>query len=324
MLVAKKCKVEVKKDHLSKIAAGSPETGLVEMLWNALDADATNVNIQFQEDTFGVDEIRIKDNGTGIKYEDAEDLFVSLGGSWKAQKQKTNQGRFLHGKDGEGRFKAFVLGHVVDWNVVYEKAGKFFSYTIEGRADSIDEFTLTDEQPANGSTTGVEVRITELSKKFHILNKEKAIEKLTPIFALYLSNYPTVNLTISGTQICPDEVIKHREKFSLQPIEEDGISYDIELILVEWNGIKERELWFCDEHGFPLELCNKQIRGTGEFGFSGYLASKYFCELHKKGLLALGELNKKVSQICDQTIKTIKDYFIKRSLEVAKAHPLCQ
>ncbi len=113
MSVAKKFRVKVKKDHLSQIASGSPELALAEMIWNALDADSTTVDVRFHEGPLGVDEITITDNGTGIPYGQAESLFEALGGSWKARRQKTDKGRFLHGKEGKGRFKAFVLGMVV-------------------------------------------------------------------------------------------------------------------------------------------------------------------------------------------------------------------
>ena len=319
MTIAKKYKIEVKRDHLSKIATGSPESALAEIVWNSLDADAIKVEINFHEGALGVDEILISDNGNGIVYEEAENLFVSLGGSWKARQQKTGKGRFLHGKNGEGRFKAFVLGHIVDWDVVYKKGNKYMQYTIEERADSLDEFTLGEEKPIETDQTGVQVRISELSKKFHILTKEKAIEKLTPIFALYLSNYPQINLSIEGSRINPDEVIRHKTSHTLDSIKVDGSVYPVELEIVEWNGISEHELWFCNENGFPLELYNRQIRGIGNFGYSGYLKSAYLQYLHSENLLALGELNKPIEQICDQAIKQIKDYFLKRTLEGASA-----
>lgn len=318
MSAIKKYRVEVKKDHISKIATGSPESALAELIWNSFDADATKVEIWFHEGAVGIDEILIRDNGVGIPYSDAEKLFVSLGGSWKARKQKTSKGRFLHGKDGEGRFKAFVLGRVVDWNVVYEDGERYMQYTIEELADSLDEFTLSNEEKTENKQTGIEVKITELSKKFHILNQEKAKEKLTPIFALYLSNYPGITLTIDGSRIDPEEVIRNKAIYQLDPVKVDDQEYDVELEVVEWSVLKERELWFCDKNGFPLEIYNKQIRGTGGYGYSGYLKSDYLSVLHADGLLSLGELNKSIREICDAAVVKIKEYFVQRRLESSR------
>lgn len=318
MNTRKKCKVEVKRDHLSKIASASPEFALAEMIWNAVDADATKVEVIFREDEFGVNEVVITDNGTGIPYSQAEVLFVALGGSWKAQKQKTQKGRFLHGKDGEGRFKAFALGHVVQWIVVYETGGELRRYAIEGRAESLDEFILTDEEVVKDAITGVQVQIMEINKKFHVLSRDKAIERLTPILAPYLSNYPSVSLSIDGIKLDPAETIKNKKKYTLTPIEENGEQYPVELDLIEWNSLKERELWLCDSHGFPLELYNRQIRGIGDYGFSGYLKSPFIERMHEQGILMLGELNAKLNKACEQAIKSIKEFFLKRTIESAR------
>ena len=98
----------------------------------------------------------------------------------------------------------------------------------------------------------------------------------------------------------------------------DDKTYDIEFELIEWSQLKEKELWFCNGNGFPLEIYNKQIRGVGEFGFSGYLKSDFFQYLQNENLLSLGELNQDLNKICDKAIKAIKDYFQKRSLEKAR------
>lgn len=104
--MAKRCKVEVRKDHLSKVATSTAKVALAELIWNSLDADAHNINVNFTIGVLGTERVTVSDDGTGIPYKEAEHLFSSLGGSWKATQQKTKTGRFLHGKAGEGRFKA--------------------------------------------------------------------------------------------------------------------------------------------------------------------------------------------------------------------------
>ena len=84
MKIAKRCKVEVRKDHLSKVAASSTKTALAELIWNSLDADAKNVIVTFTAGPLGTDRITVSDDGNGISYKKAENLFISLGGSWKA------------------------------------------------------------------------------------------------------------------------------------------------------------------------------------------------------------------------------------------------
>jgi len=318
MKIAKRCKVEVRKDHLSKVAASSAKTALAELIWNSLDADARNVNVNFTVGTIGTERVIISDDGTGISYKEAENLFISLGGSWKATKQKTNSGRFLHGKEGEGRFKAFALGRVVDWKITFREEGKLYDFTIEGKADALDEFVLSDVAESSRNTTGVTVEVSELEKKFHVIDPEKALDQLAPLFALYLSNYKGVTLAIAGERVDPDVLIRNRVSFALSPINVADEPRLVELEILEWDSLSEREIWFCDARGFPLELYAKQIRGIGDYGYTAYLKSDHFRDLHNEGLLSLGELEKTIRPICDEAVAAIKEYFIARQLEEAK------
>lgn len=318
MKIAKRCKVEVRKDHLSKVAASSAKTALAELIWNSLDADAKNVNVNFTVGAIGTERVTVSDDGTGISYKEAENLFISLGGSWKATQQKTENGRFLHGKEGEGRFKAFALGRIVDWKVTYKENEQLFEYTIEGNAEALDEFDLSDVTESTSNSTGVTVVVSELEKRFHVIDPDKALDQLAPLFALYLSNYKSVTLRINGDRVDPDALIRNRKSFSLSPIEVDTQSQPVELDLVEWDTLSEREIWFCDSKGFPLEPYVKQVRGIGDFGYTAYLKSDYFRDLHNQGLLSLGEMERTILPVCEEAVKTIRDYFIARQLEEAK------
>lgn len=316
---SKKLKVQVQKDHLSKVAAGKPKTGLTELIWNALDADATHVAVNFNEGEVGIDKVIIADNGTGIDYKEAEELFIRLGGSWKSNKQRTESGRFLHGQEGQGRFKAFTIGRVADWKVVYQKGGEFFEFTISGRADAIDEFVLSPNLKSEKKQTGVTVEISEISKKFHILTQEKALEELAPIFAVYLKNYSAIELRFNGSILDITSLIKSSTSLDIEPLIIDGIKNEVIIDIVEWNEITEREILFADSKGFPLESFDKIIRGVGENGFSAYIKSDYFRELNTKGLLSLRDLESSISDCCEIAVKAIKDHFFSRELEKAKS-----
>jgi len=317
----KKFKVQVKSDHLEKLTSSSPESALAEMIWNAIDADAKRVEITYKESDLGlIEEIKISDDGTGIPYEEAEHLFSSLGGSWKLTKLKTEQGRFLHGRDGKGRFKAFKLGQRVHWDVTYHTSTETRSYTISGRKQSLDEFTITAEKPVKDTGHGVTVRIQDLESQFAILDKNKAIESLLPLLALHLSRYPQIEVFIDGEKIDHEKMIMNRTNYSLDDATIDK-SMTVELEIIEWNDSfssktrPQRELWFCDAKGFPLEKYQRQIRGTGEFGFTAYLKSEFLEVQHSHGLLVLSEMEPTLSVITDIALKLIKDHFRGRLLE---------
>lgn len=151
----KSIKVQVKKDHISKQTKSKPEHALAEIIWNALDANATQGEVQVKENPtegLGIEQTIIKDNGHGMPYHEAESLFSSLGGSWKSQhKVSKQQQRFLHGQEGKGRFKAFALGRVVEWYFNYKENDQFFAFDLQGRADDIEQFLLSDLTQADHS-----------------------------------------------------------------------------------------------------------------------------------------------------------------------------
>ena len=85
----------------------TPLTAITELIWNALDADATNVRVALVENELqGVVEIRVEDDGHGMTHERAVEGFQSLGGSWKRLARSSPGGRVLHGREGRGRFRA--------------------------------------------------------------------------------------------------------------------------------------------------------------------------------------------------------------------------
>ena len=78
----KEISVEVHNDHLERMTSvPKPILAVTELIWNGLDADATEVHVSLSRNLLdGLDRIDVSDNGTGIKYTDAERAFKNLGG----------------------------------------------------------------------------------------------------------------------------------------------------------------------------------------------------------------------------------------------------
>jgi hypothetical protein len=130
----KTLQIEVQEDHLERISqTKKPILAVAELIWNALDADASKVTVSLIDSGLGrLDAIEVTDNGHSIPYSEIDDLFTKLGGSWKQRQRKTKElGRLLHGKEGRGRFRAFALGPVVDWYLCYQKNGSLRTYRVE-------------------------------------------------------------------------------------------------------------------------------------------------------------------------------------------------
>src|ERR1035438_4372003 len=96
--------VEVAEDHIDHLAtAKKPILGIVELLWNSLDADATEIKVRLNRNSLNaIESIEVIDNGLGITMEDARVGFGQLGGSWKKRERQTRRDkRILHGKQGQ-------------------------------------------------------------------------------------------------------------------------------------------------------------------------------------------------------------------------------
>lgn len=312
-------KVEVQEDHLERLANARPIPAVAELIWNAVDADSTRVEVEIDSTDFGMQSISIRDNGHGIPHADAPELFRRLGGSWKARGSRSKtKSRMLHGKEGKGRFKALALGRVSDWTVVFDDGGKRLRYTITLIRDSLVDVRITEPVDALNADTGVEVRVTELHKEFRSLEGDAAVQELSEVFALYLSDYPDVTISYQSMRLDPSAAIASRETVGLEPIEDEGKTYPVDLEIVEWRAVTERVVYFCSEDGFPFQRRQPRFHTPG-FQFSAYLKSRYVSELHESGVLELAELNPHLQTAYDFAQERIKAHFREREAEAARS-----
>ena len=312
-------KVEVQEDHLERLANARPVQAVAELIWNAVDADATRVEVEIDSTDLGMQAITVRDSGHGIPFTDVQELFGHLGGSWKTHGNRSKtKSRMLHGKEGKGRFKALALGRVSDWSVVYEEDGKQLHYTITLIRDNLIDVRVTDPVPAQDKGTGIEVRVSELHRDFRSLEKESAMQEFSEIFALYLSNYSDVTISYQGAKLDPSTVIASQDVISLDPVQEDDQTYPVDLALIEWKTPADRVVYLCSEDGFPLQRKQPHFHTPG-FQFSAYLKSRYVSKLHESGILDLPEMNPALQGVYEAAQERIKEYFREREAEAAQS-----
>jgi hypothetical protein len=318
---AKTFEIQVQDDHLQRIAqVHKPILAVADLIWNAVDADADRVDVMLHDDSLGgLKSIEVADNGHGIAYAEAEDLFSRLGGSWKQGGYRSREKRrTLHGKDGRGRFRAFALGRVVDWHVSYAGADGLRYYRIAMMKDHLKRVQVDDETPAPaGQHRGVTVMVSELDRDFRSLRDPGIIDELAQIFALYLRQYPTIRIYYGGTLIDPRSVEEHAEQYTLPAIAtNDDETFEASLEIVEWRMPTERRMYFCDGSGFPLDDTPPGIHAPG-FSFTAYLKSDYFAKLMAENRLEIANLDAPTSRILNATKETMRDHFRRRSSEKA-------
>jgi histidine kinase/DNA gyrase B/HSP90-like ATPase len=313
--------VEVQSDILERFTRAKPIQALAEFIWNSLDADASKIDVSIEENGLGaVSRVIVRDNGTGMERKDAPELFRRLGGSWKRLSTTTKRdGRFLHGQDGRGRFKAFTLGKIAEWDVTYQKGNKLSSFTITMTSSMMKEVVISDEEtPYPGKVAGVTPTISDLHKDYRSLTSEAGLQELTEIFALYLADYKDVSISINGLRIDPSSMIVSQGSVNLSDIAaDDGKSHPVRLDIIEWRAATNRALYLCNDKGFPLMEIERRFH-AGSFHFSAYLKTAFVSNLQKQGVLGLAEMDPRIEAVADEAQEAIRSYFRTRAAQEAR------
>lgn len=313
-----KIHVVAKKDFLQSLTAVTPLMALSEMVWNGFDAQSSRVNVHLDINALGgIETIRIRDYGTGIDHAQVEEMFGSLGDSWKKDAVRKN-GRSLHGKSGKGRFRAFALGNMVEWKTTYRgEDGISKKYTIRGQAATLDDFEIFDPIETSDTSTGTEVVISNLKHEFGSLTCDSAPMEIAKRFASYLTEYPGLVLEYNGSVIDPKSAQIGQKEYPLGEVDlGEGRKAKVAVSIIEWNIPTDRALHLCDESGISLHdvQAGQQIRAPG-FNFTAYVKTDHFRDLDKQNELVLEELHPDVLIIVKAAKVAIKEHFRRRLLE---------
>ncbi|HOE66224.1 MAG TPA: ATP-binding protein [Candidatus Hydrogenedentes bacterium] len=313
----KKISVQVKSDHIEFLSRAKPMTAVAELVWNALDAEATEVRVEFVEnDLGGIECLRVRDNGHGLLYDHALVVFRNLGGSWKREGAPTaRRKREMHGKYGKGRFRAFTLGNRVEWRSVFELSGITYAYSIVGHGATPGEFDLSDPEPTPSAPVGMAVEIADLPAAAELLRGVKALQEATDIFALYLRQYPDTRIVYDGVPLDPRSAEDHCAEYELgEIVTQDGQRVHAALTVVEWNLPGKRGVLLCDAAGFALHASSLRPYFRG-FSYTAYLKSDHVAALEREGLLPVHDLSPDVGQLLDAARVALRQHFSLREAE---------
>ncbi|MDO8468322.1 MAG: ATP-binding protein, partial [Candidatus Peribacter sp.] len=248
--------VEVSEDHLQSIYANAtPAKAIAEIIWNALDADATEISVEFERNKLeALDRIIIKDNGHGIDFNKLDESFRFLGSSPKKTKACSPSGRLYHGCEGKGRYYSFYLGYNVEWKITYkEKTGDMHEFVISGEKSTghLRRFPYSDHEVSKAKVTGVEVVISNIPQA--VAEKIKESELKTDIittFAYYLKAYKKekIVLKVDGTVLDPDSVLEATETANFEVEDEaTGRKIPVNMEMYHWTTPSVHKRFFCGD-----------------------------------------------------------------------------
>lgn len=312
----KPLKIVATPGHIKTLTEASATKALSELIWNGFDASSKIVSVKLNPTALGgLDTIVVEDQGNGIPFKDARAYFGEIGDSWKKIKKETYH-HPLHGQNGKGRFKAFCLGADIEWHTTFEDQNSYSTYSIIGNHNQIEEFKTSELESNNEGQKGTKVIISNLYKKADELLKEKTRNELTKSFAVYLTEFPHLQLNFNGIKIDPKSVQVCSRDYDLTEDCREITTHPVKLTIIEWNIETERVINLCSAKGISLEEYEPKhrIKAKG-FNFTAYLKSEYFQELENEGVLSLRELEPTVGKILDIAVATIQEHFRKRMAE---------
>jgi Histidine kinase-, DNA gyrase B-, and HSP90-like ATPase len=295
--------VHVENDHIERLTTAKPILALSELIWNAYDADAKLVRVDFEEgDLTKLALIRVEDNGDGIPFDEAEGFFKSLGGSWKKKGAKTADGRFVHGEKGQGRFKAFSLGETVAW--ISNCKGKRFVLT--GRKSNLKKFSQSDAVPT--AAKGCTVEITDVQKDFRIRADDGFSDQIRDVFALQLYEDLNFEIVYDGVGIDAREAIRDVTPYSISAFLADGTEVSGKLEVVEWKTKIERKLLLCLPGRFSFHSMSPGIQARG-FDFTAYLTADLFQSMADENREGLVELDPSAMGLVEAAKGKLREHF---------------
>ncbi len=302
----------IETDHLDRLVKRNVLDGLAELVWNSLDAEATRVDVTVRLTSLGaVDQVIVSDNGHGFGPDEVTELMSSLGSSWKATKadRKTKHNkRFLHGNKGEGRFQAFCLGDHVLWDSVVQEDGDRRMTELTIRRPDLKRFewiSQSTERPV-----GTTVTVSVGSQEPRALTHEGASKRLLERLALYLTQYPDVEIKFDNDSLDPTPLFDNRETLPVDYSDEHGT---LSVAVIEWHNQVDRALFLCDANGITLHQISPGIHAPG-FQFTAYAKWDGF-RTHESDLLLADAGLPETAGAIEASRDALRKHFHQRALE---------
>jgi len=262
-------------DHVERLAhENDPVRAIVELIWNAIDAEASNVTVELVHDDVlgGISKTIVSDTGHGIDRDELDSTFGRIGGSWKRFAAKTkNDKRGLHGKRGEGRLRAFALGNRVTWTShSADTSGALQRLEIAGTTEHRHVFSWDAQTVDQGATGTVVTAFNESQKSLGALEAPRTRSILLSHFAPVLMNDDDLRITYLGTDLDPADEVASTSDYPLPFRDEAGNAYEAALRIIEWKTVKHRAIYYGqDAEHFVYE--ESAVDVETQFRYSAYV-----------------------------------------------------
>lgn len=309
----KELTLKVEADHVESLTRANGTNALSELIWNSLDADATEIRINFKKNGLGGYEyITVDDNGHGVSYRRAENTFQNLGGSQKKLDQFSPAGRIYHGQEGKGRYKALALGDLVTFESTYMENGQTKTFSVTLDKNNLGRPVISDLKNHKGlKPTCFKIKIFNVDNKAadNALSDSSIIDYQEK-FANYYISYPHFAIFINNKRVDFNNLRKDFFEYDYGNIEIDEQKYKFTIKVVEWNFDCKKRTYFCNEKGIPYKDIPLGIRSS--LPISIFIQSDYIAKLHGDNTLLLSELDEYLEVVFHEAKKIAREYVRER------------
>ena len=306
--------VNVSKDHIERLAKTNPLAALEELIWNGLDSGSKIVEILLRmNDMGGVQNVEVVDHGSGILVDELEQAFGNLGESKKIKQKQTTDGRLLHGKEGKGRFKALSLCNNPVWETTFKDNGKYYRYQISITHTNPDYYDYTELKEVSTTKTGTRVVLGDIIQGARSLSEDGIVDRLIRRFALYLSNYPGIQIIYDGKPLRVDNIIGGR---AVIPFEYPEGSEN-RLTVIEWKfKIENKSLYLCNESGFCRHEMSAGVQAPG-IDYSAYISSPVIEKYYTEDAIIFEDMHEDLQKLIELSKDKLREYLRQRLAEEA-------
>lgn len=262
-----------------------PEVAVAELVWNAIDADATTVRITTDRSNIDAppDRLTVVDNGTGIRSDRVKDLLSTHRESWKreARLSLVNK-RPMHGRNGRGRFRVYAIAREATWtSVAADDAGDLHEVEFSASATDITKFRGRSDEtlavPASrGTGTTVVLRLLD-STKVARLGQTGFENRLAVVLAPTLLAIADVTVIYDHVALDPASLIEDQHDFEIDweetTLDSFGQAIPAPILrFIEWkHGDIKPQLFLCDANGAAVTESAAKLPKSPGIHWTAYL-----------------------------------------------------
>lgn len=262
-----------------------------------------------------ISEIEIKDNGSGICYEELKLKFSTFNESGK--KVDKNNHSLPHGNRGVGRLTFFSFAQSACWNTIYEKDNEKYEYFISMNREHLNQYDDNNgEKPVKTNKeipTGTSVQFEGV----YGLYKDEIVEAIRNEFFWFLELNKEKHYSI----ILDDEIVNYENYVTIRnliTVSEKDIKHDFNIRFIHWNQSLKNEysrFYYIDSSGQEIyKEATKLNKKSDEFYHSVFIQSDYFDSFVFADDMLEGQIAFNANTTSDIEYKTIirliQDYLI--------------